>query len=83
MIRLKLRVSAIEHSCAHLSEREPPHDPIFCAGIKDFIAASEGVNLRETLRERLTTGNAKQVICVDRPAKQIGLLQKKRCQCDV
>lgn len=50
MIRLKLRISAVEHSCAHLSEREPPHDPIFCAGIKEFIAASEGCEFEGNIK---------------------------------
>ena len=42
MIQLKLRISAVEHRCAHQSEKEPSHDPTFCAGIKEFVSASEG-----------------------------------------
>ena len=42
MTLLKLRINDVEHCCAHQSEREPSHDSTFCAGIKEFISASEG-----------------------------------------
>lgn len=42
MILLKLRINDVEHCCAHQSERKPSHDSTFCAGIKEFISASEG-----------------------------------------
>lgn len=44
---------------------------------------NRGYQHRSPLAKREARGSAKQTIYVDRPSKQIVILQNKGCQCDV
>lgn len=86
MKQLRFRISAVEHSCAYQSEKEPTHDQAFCACITEFISVSEGCKFDGYIKGQansyqLTSNLDDQIIgCLGwdhselRPDKELGQL---------